>query len=110
MRRHGGHYGGDSGGGGYNAYGGGAAQLHHQHQNSKTGYYQGRHQEQHLGEKEGGQHNNQWGWERDGPDKLPQTAMSPTAPFSDGKLFQSLLLLSYFCCTYDLSTFFSVFC
>lgn len=89
MRRHGGHYGGDSGGGGggHNSYGGGAAQLHHQHQNnSKTGYYQGRHQEQHPGEKEGGQHNNQWGWERDGTEaKLPQTAMSPTAPFSDGQ-------------------------
>ncbi|KAL8501043.1 hypothetical protein ACS0TY_020568 [Phlomoides rotata] len=87
MRRQGGHYGGDSGGGGgHNAYGGGSDQLHHQHQNSKTGYYhQGRHQEQHIGEKEGSQHNNQWGWERDGSDKLPQTAMSPTAPFSDGQ-------------------------
>ncbi|KAI3450780.1 hypothetical protein Pfo_007445 [Paulownia fortunei] len=90
MRRQGGQYGGDSGGGdgGNHAYGGGAsAQMHQQHQNSKSGYYQGRHQEQQpLGEKEGGQHNNQWRWERDGAqDKLPQTAMSPTAPFSEGQ-------------------------
>ncbi|KAK6119834.1 hypothetical protein DH2020_046429 [Rehmannia glutinosa] len=61
--------------------------MHQQHHNSKSGYYQGRHQEQQsLGEKEGGQHNNQWRWERDGAQaKLPQTAMSPTAPFSEGK-------------------------
>ncbi|KAH6826975.1 hypothetical protein C2S53_013320 [Perilla frutescens var. hirtella] len=83
MRRQGGNYGGESGGGG-GAYGGAAAQSH---QNSKSGYYQGRHQEQQpLGDKDGAQHNNQWRWERDGPEaKLPQTAMSPTAPFSEGK-------------------------
>ncbi|KAK6163656.1 hypothetical protein DH2020_000520 [Rehmannia glutinosa] len=93
MRRQGGQYGGDSGGGGggdgdggHHAYGGSSAQMHQQHHNSKSGYYQGRHQEQQsLGEKEGGQHNNQWRWERDGAQaKLPQTAMSPT-PFSEGK-------------------------
>ncbi|XP_057808057.1 uncharacterized protein LOC131022562 [Salvia miltiorrhiza] len=79
MRRQGGHYGGDSGGGG-------GAQSN---QNSKSGYYQGRHQEQHQqpGDKDGAQHSNQWRWERDGgPEaKLPQTAMSPTAPFSEGQ-------------------------
>lgn len=82
MRRQGGNYGGDSGGGG--------AQLH---QNSKSGYYQGRHQEQQpLRDKDGAQHNNQWRWEGDGPEaKLPQTAMSPTAPFSEGKFFLFLL-------------------
>ncbi|GFP89453.1 hypothetical protein PHJA_001088900 [Phtheirospermum japonicum] len=96
MRRQGGHYGGDSGGGGRGrgdgggrpAYGGSAAQPHQQHQNSKSGYHQGRQQEQQtLGDKERDpQHDNQWRWERDGAqDKLPQTAMSPTAPFSEGK-------------------------
>ncbi|CAA0810708.1 Unknown protein [Striga hermonthica] len=93
MRRQGGHYGGDSDsgrgdGGGHRGYGGSAAQMHQQHPSSKSSYYHGRHQEQQtLGEKEGGsQHNNQWLWERDGAqDKLPQTAMSPTAPFSEGR-------------------------
>ncbi|PIN07053.1 hypothetical protein CDL12_20381 [Handroanthus impetiginosus] len=89
MRRQGGHYGGDSGsgGGGHHGYGGAPPQMHQHHQNSKSGYYQGRHQEQQpLGEKEGGQHNNQWRWERDGAQaKLPQTPMSPTAPFPEGQ-------------------------
>ncbi|KAL3616047.1 hypothetical protein CASFOL_040341 [Castilleja foliolosa] len=86
TRRQGGRYGGDSGGGGLHAYGGSAAQPHQQHQNSKSGYHQGRHQEQQtLGDKERDpQHDNQWRWERDGAqDKLPQTAMSPAAPFSE---------------------------
>ncbi|XP_041990915.1 ATP-dependent DNA/RNA helicase DHX36-like [Salvia splendens] len=87
MRRQGGHYGGESGGGG-GGYGSGGSQSH---QNSKSGYYQGRHEEQQQqqqqsGDKEGAQHNNQWRWERDGPEaKLPQASMSPTAPFSEGQ-------------------------
>ncbi|KAL8057916.1 hypothetical protein ABFS82_04G214900 [Erythranthe guttata] len=98
MRRQGARYGGDSGGGGsgggggHHAYGGGGGggggQMHQHHQNNKSGYYQGRHQEeQPLREKEGGgQQDNDWRWERDAAQtKLPQTAMSPTAPFSEGQ-------------------------
>ncbi|XP_075500642.1 uncharacterized protein LOC142539232 [Primulina tabacum] len=90
MRRQG-HYGGDPGGVGHQTYGAAAAQLHQQqHPNSKSGYYQGRHEDQQsLGENEGRQRHqneNQWRWERDGGQpKLPQTAMSPTAPFAEGK-------------------------
>lgn len=90
MRRQGARYGGgDSSGGGHNAYSGGAtAQMQ---QNSKSGYYQGRHQEQQEG---GGEQDNQWRWERDGgQDKLPQTAMSPTAPFSEGMSFYNFSFL-----------------
>ncbi|KAL6506503.1 hypothetical protein OROGR_024684 [Orobanche gracilis] len=102
MRRQGGgHYVGDSKGGGgggggrgcgdgdgQHSYGGSVAQTHQKHLNGKSGCYQGRPQEQQtIGEKEGGlQHNNQWRRERDGgQDKLPQTAMSPTVPFSEGR-------------------------
>lgn len=97
MRRQGGRYGGDSGRG---AYGGTAAQMHphRQQQSDKSGYYRGRHQEQQtVGESEGNQHQNQWRWERDGAQsELPQTAMSPTAPFTEGKsLFQIYI---YICC------------
>ncbi|KAK4441345.1 hypothetical protein Salat_0469400 [Sesamum alatum] len=78
---------GDSGGGGHHAYGGAAGPTHHnQQQNSKSGYYQGRNQEPQPIEKESYQNHNEWRWERDGAqDKLPQTAMSPTAPFSEGQ-------------------------
>ncbi|KAK4440548.1 hypothetical protein Salat_0389700 [Sesamum alatum] len=86
MRRQGqgGHYGGDSGAAADYAYGGSGAQLH---QNSKSGYYQGRHQEpQLLGEKERGQDETEWRWERDDAQaKLPETPMSPTAPFAGGR-------------------------
>ncbi|KAL3626976.1 hypothetical protein CASFOL_029189 [Castilleja foliolosa] len=96
MRRQGGHYGSDSSGrgrgrgdgGGRPACGGSAVQLHQQHQNIKSGYQRGRQQEpQALGDNERDpQHDNQWRWERDdAQDKLPQTAMSPTAPFSEGR-------------------------
>ncbi|KAK4409132.1 Ubiquitin carboxyl-terminal hydrolase 8 [Sesamum angolense] len=83
MRRQGGHYGGDSAAADY-AYGGAGAQMH---QNTKSGYYQGRHQEpQLLGDKERGQDETEWRWERDDAQaKLPETPMSPTAPFAGGK-------------------------
>ncbi|KAI3461234.1 hypothetical protein Pfo_017897 [Paulownia fortunei] len=90
MRRQGGKHGGDSGGrgGGSHAYGGAAGPMlqQQQQQSNKSGYYQGRKQEQQTpSEKEGHRHQNQWRWERDGAQtKLPQTAMSPTAPFAEG--------------------------
>ncbi|XP_051143708.1 uncharacterized protein LOC127260083 [Andrographis paniculata] len=87
MRRQGGHYGAESGGGGggaNQAYGGGAGSMRQQQQQQrdKSGYYQ----ELPIGEKEGHQHHNQWRWERDDAlAKLPQTPMSPTAPFAEGQ-------------------------
>ncbi|XP_051134706.1 uncharacterized protein LOC127253927 isoform X2 [Andrographis paniculata] len=82
MRGQGGLYGGDSGGG-RRAYGGGRGAAQQHHQSNKSGYYQGRHQDQQpIGEKDGGLQNNQWRWEGDDAQmKLPLAAT-----FSDGQL------------------------
>lgn len=94
MRR--GHYRGDSGGRGRGRVGGRGAygtQLNQQQEN-RSGYQQGRHQEQQ--EKDPNHHHNQWRWERDGGhNKLPMDSMSPRASFDEGK-FSILLRLAFF--------------
>ncbi|XP_022861753.1 uncharacterized protein LOC111382113 [Olea europaea var. sylvestris] len=88
MRR--GHYRGDSGGRGRGRVGGRGAygtQLNQQQEN-RSGYQQGRHQEQQ--EKDPNHHHNQWRWERDGGhNKLPMDSMSPRASFDEGQGYQA---------------------